>query len=252
MDLEEVVLDNLYHNPGTSTRKLSARYNVSHTTIWKIAHDGLLYPHHHQPVQELTAADLPNRMNFCRWYMNISRENMNILSKILFVDEASFQRHGLVNHHNMHSWSEQNPHQVFETKFQNNFTLNVWAGIVGDYLVGPFILPRRLNTAEYLRFLNDQLPLLLEEVPLAVRENMWYAHDGAPAHSTSAVRQWLNSNFPERWICRGNDAPVKWPARSPDLTPPMDYFLWDHLKNIIYSNPIDIDGNPTSKDFCSS
>jgi hypothetical protein len=29
---------------------------------------------------------------------------------------------------------------------------------------------------------------------------------------------------------------IKWPPRSPDLTP-LDYFLWGHLKTVVYANP---------------
>ena len=31
--------------------------------------------------------------------------------------------------------------------------------------------------------------------------------------------------------------PVVWPPRSPDLTPP-DFFLWRHVKSVVYINPV--------------
>jgi hypothetical protein len=67
-------------------------------------------------------------------------------------------------------------------------SINVWAGIVGDCLVGPNVLPHRLTGNHY----RDELPELLEDVPLAVRARMWYMHDGAPAHFSRAVRDVLN------------------------------------------------------------
>jgi hypothetical protein len=48
-------------------------------------------------------------------------------------------------------------------------SLNVWAGIVGGRLIGPFILHPRLNGTEYLQFLNNTLEDLLEDVTLDVR-----------------------------------------------------------------------------------
>ena len=33
----------------------------------------------------------------------------------------------------------------------------VWSSIVNDRLVGPCVLPNRLNAAQYLKFLNNQL-----------------------------------------------------------------------------------------------
>ena len=40
-------------------------------------------------------------------------------------------------------------------------------------LVGPHILPIRLTGADYLHFLQNYLPGLLEDVPLDIRQNMW-------------------------------------------------------------------------------
>ena len=40
----------------------------------------------------------------------------------------------------------------------------------------------------------------------------------------------------DRWI--GRDGPMAWPPRSPDVTP-MNFFLWDHIKALIYTSPVD-------------
>lgn len=58
----------------------------------------------------------------------------------------------------------------------------------------------------------------------------------APAHFAHTVRQYLNVNFPGRWIGRGSPT-LAWPARSPDLTP-LDFYLWGSLKERVYSKPI--------------
>lgn len=64
---------------------------------------------------------------------------------------------------------------------------------------------------------------------------MIYQHDGAPTHSSRNVRRFLDATYTNRWIGRGG--PQHWPARSPDLTP-VDFFLWGHLKNYIYREPL--------------
>ena len=64
---------------------------------------------------------------------------------MLFTDEASFQRDQIVNFHNQHAWADVNPHATVEARHQQRFSVNVWAGIVGDYLVGSYVLPQRLN-----------------------------------------------------------------------------------------------------------
>jgi hypothetical protein len=72
-------------------------------------------------------------------------------------------------------------------------------------------------------------------VPLAYRINDWFQHDGAPPHFSRHVREILDNQYPQGWIGRGG--PHHWPARSPDLNP-LDFFLWGHLKSLIYRRPI--------------
>jgi hypothetical protein len=88
-------------------------------------------------------------------------------------------------------------------------------------------------------FLQEVLPVLLEDVPLAVRRDMWFQHDGAPAHFSAQTQQHLITQFPDRWLGYGGS--VSWPARSPDLNP-LDFFLWGHLKEIVHrDSPTDIE-----------
>jgi hypothetical protein len=69
--------------------------------------------------------------------------------------------------------------------------------------------------------------------------DMWFQHDGAPAHFSAQTQQHLNTQFPDRWL--GRSGPVSWPARSPDLNP-LDFFLWGHLKETVYSvQPTDME-----------
>ncbi|GBO13544.1 hypothetical protein AVEN_184866-1 [Araneus ventricosus] len=72
-------------------------------------------------------------------------------------------------------------------------------------------------------------------------QNVWFQHDGAPAHKTSSVKQYLVEEFGEQII--GYCGFQEWPPRSPDLTP-MDFFLWGYLKQHVYATPL-----PTLQDF---
>ncbi|KAJ4431095.1 hypothetical protein ANN_19690 [Periplaneta americana] len=60
-------------------------------------------------------------------------------------------------------------------------------------------------------------------------------HDGAPAHFSRTALRYLDRRFPDRWICRGG--PIAWHPRSPDLNP-LDFYLWGHLKSLVYSSPV--------------
>lgn len=84
--------------------------------------------------------------------------------------------------------------------------------------------------------MENNLPLLIEHVPQEIRGAMWLQHDGAPAYFSRVAREFLDNAYPARWI--GRAGPVPWPARSPDLNP-LDFYLWGHVKQIVYSRPID-------------
>jgi hypothetical protein len=70
-------------------------------------------------------------------------------------------------------------------------------GILCDQLLGPVVLPNRIMGAVYHRFLVNDLPELLEHVPLHQRQHMWFMHDGAPPHLLRIVGQHLNQTFGE-------------------------------------------------------
>ena len=84
---------------------------------------------------------------------------------ILFTDEAQFSRNGVNNLHNS-VWADENPHATVESNFQLRFSVNVWSAVLDDQLIGPFILEGRLTGEAYLSFLQEELPRLLEDVPL--------------------------------------------------------------------------------------
>lgn len=155
-----------------------------------------------QRVQALLPGDYRPRLEFCHWLRNIPTiRNQNFAFNILFTDEAQFTRDGINNFHNQHIWETENPHPIVEGGHQQRFSCNVWAGIFGDMLLGPVFLPSRLNGASHTEFLTNTLPELLEDVPIAVRQQMWFQHDGAPAHFSRAARAVLNSPnyFQNRW-----------------------------------------------------
>lgn len=148
-------------------------------------------------------------------------EDRNVLAKILWTDEATFHSNGGVNLHNMHYWSRDNPHWMREVQHQGRWSVNVWCGILDGRIIGPYIFNESLTGLNYLNFLNNELPVLLEDVTLDIRRSMLFQHDGCPAHFAVNVRQFLDERFPARWIGRGSIFP--WPARY--------YIIWRRLKS---------------------
>jgi hypothetical protein len=57
-----------------------------------------------------------------------------------------------------------------------------------------------MNGLEYLNFSQNDLPGLLEDVPLDARQNMWLLHDGAPSHNRRVVRDYLDISFANKFL----------------------------------------------------
>ena len=92
---------------------------------------------------------------------------------IMFTEEEQFNHVGVNNTHNSHVWGDENPHATVESNFQQRFSVNVWCAVLDDQLIGPFILEGRLTGETYLRFPQEELPQLLEAVPLDKRSHIY-------------------------------------------------------------------------------
>jgi hypothetical protein len=149
----------------------------------------------------------------------------------LVTDEAGFTQDRIFNNRNSQQWAENNPHAHHVANQKHHFSMNVFAGIIRDNLLGSFRIQVRLTGASYLHLLQDKLPLLLENIDLRTLKQMWFLHDGVPPHFSADVRAFLNTNFLEWWIGRGGSQP--WPLRSSNLDP-IDFFLWGHVKSMVY------------------
>lgn len=228
---DERILDLVQRNPFLSTRRIATMLQVPQTRVWRVLHTENLHPYHFTPVQELTSNDKLLRAEFCRSLLLRDETERNYFARIFWTDEAQFTRDGVTNFHNLHQWSSTNPHNKKQNKSQHRFSCNVWLGIVGQTVIGPRFLNSVINGESYLQFLRDLLPDLLDNVPLAIADNLIYQQDGAPAHYSLAVRNWLDDHFGDRWI--GRRGPTEWPPRSPDLTP-LDFYAWGFMKNYVY------------------
>ncbi len=90
-----------------------------------------------------------------------------------------------------------------------------------NFNMTPFIFDDTVNSDHYLAMLQEQF--LPEVQARGLEDDLIFMQDGAPPHWGRAVRDWLNENFPGRWMGRGSPN-MPWPARSPDLTP-CDFFV---------------------------
>jgi hypothetical protein len=144
-NIKEAVLNSVEARPGCSTRRLALQLEVSHATIWRILKEQQLYPYHVRKVQLLQPENLPRRLQFCEWLLAKLNMQEHFLSNVVTTDEAGFTREGIFNFHNTHIWTDENTYAVRENHFQNKFSINIWAGIINGRIIGPHIMPPRLN-----------------------------------------------------------------------------------------------------------
>ena len=97
-----------------------------------------------------------------------------------------------------------------------NWTLTKWLTVISWYY---FLLARTIV------FHNKHF--------IFIKKHFFTVHvlDGAPPHTAKESRQWLAANFGDRVISFKTD--FVWAPYSPDLNP-LDFFLWGHLKDIVY------------------
>lgn len=231
LDFELSILIYFEAFPETSSRVVANEVGTSHTRVLKVLRkygykcyrDGRL-------VQALHPLDPERRLHFCQTMQTEIAQNPNFLDRIIWSDETNFSNNGMYNRRNNHYWSTENPFRVRETNNQIRFSFNCWCGIMKNRVVLVHLYEGHLNTEKYVEILQLLWNNLTDTFSEEELRNIIFQQDGAPAHNSRVSTNQINTFF-QSWI--GTDGNIKWPARSPDLTP-LDFFLWGHVKNLVY------------------
>ena len=126
------------------------------------------------------------------------------------------------NKQNERYWAEVDPEVEVDCRVQCGHKIMCWGALVnGKVILHWFLLFLSVNQHVYL----DKLKTVLWSAVRSVSTNCqyWYQEDGATAHTTNLVRDWLATKFGTSVISRYADQP--WPAKSPDLSP-LEFWFW--------------------------
>lgn len=209
---------------------IAREVNVNARTVQRVLKRNGYHCFKIQPTQELFPEDNFRRMEFCEFMLDKQNENEYFLKNILFSDESSFSLHKKHNPSVARYYSRKNKHLSVAVRTQHPQKLNVWSGMLGDHIVGPFFINGNLNGPKYLQLLQNEIIPAVRRLPVNFQE-VYFQQDGCSAHNSRATIHFLNQTFPDRLIStRGT---IKWPARSCDLAP-NDFFFWGFLKENIY------------------
>ncbi|ERL94955.1 hypothetical protein D910_12227, partial [Dendroctonus ponderosae] len=213
--VEVNVLAIVSQNPQVSTREIAAEK-------MRVLKKYKFYPINYQYLK-LCIQGIKSCVSFCTGFRNKCQQDIQFSYKILRTNKTRFKICGMFNRHNEHIWNQTHPHHVEQRRPQIKFGFNVWCGIVGSKILGPFTFQCTLNGGRYLQFLRNNLDSMLDDLDLKTWRNVqWFQHDGAPPHNFFQGRNHLDVTFPGGWI--GRNGLILWLPRLPDL-PSLDFFL---------------------------
>ncbi|CAI9724990.1 transposable element Tc3 transposase [Octopus vulgaris] len=214
----------------TSIRAIAAATGIPKSSVYRLLrNDPELYPYKMSLVEELNEWDKPKRLTFANWL----QENLHLISRILWSDEAHFYLDGRIIRHNCRIWSRHKTENDLELSL-NGPRLTLWMGFTSEFALEPFIFDENehINADNYLAMLQQHVrPQLVRKGKLS---QTIFMQDDAPAHFAPAIKDFLVNTFTgERVISPG--CSNEWPPRSPDIIP-VDYWFWGCLKSKIFHN----------------
>lgn len=213
-------------NPHASSRQIRQNIGVNRKKIKKILKKHNFRQYRYRKVQLLHIGDAERRIHFCNWYLQKCAVDRNFFKKVIWTDEVHISSEGIFNRHNNLFWANENPNLTVDRMIQGKFGFNVWCALYNCRILCYTLFDGNLTSDGYLHILEENL---VEEI--ANMNEVYFQQDGAPCHNARRVREFLNEHFRDNWL--GTNGPVRWPPRSPDLTP-LDFFFWGFIKNSIY------------------
>jgi hypothetical protein len=104
-------------------------WRVSQKTVVQILHEWPQYPYHLQWVQGFASDD------YLGWAVF---SHIFLLTFYLLIKQGLHKTVLPVSI--IHVWEDENPHAIVHLMHQRRFSIDMWAGIMGDWLIRPYVL----------------------------------------------------------------------------------------------------------------
>ena len=203
-----------------SLRKGTAEINerrtkkISYSTIRRVLKKKEVIASLAVKKQFLSITDKKKRLKWCKERKNWSIEKW---AKVLFTDEANFEvtnRKG-----RFWFWRKKSPSTKYKfvlSKTQGGGgSVGIWGCINKQGTGMSSLYDGRLNSLRYIDILDDNLQASRDLFSLG--DELIYQQDNAPCHTAGIVTDYFVQNQVEI---------MPWPARSPDLNPIENLWVW--------------------------
>lgn len=216
----------ILEDPGQSLRKLATVLGVSERSMRRIAEEDLRYKSYTLKVRQMLSEDARSK-RIARCHLLLSSLKNEAAGRIrFFSDEKIFTVDAKVNRRN-DRWLAYDPEEVpivARTKSPANVHVLCVVSSEGDVMPPHFFEKGQNVTKEvYLGVLQTAIKPWI--VAVASGRPYVFQQDGAPAHTSHLVQNWLSDNVDMFW------SKEFWPPNSPDLNP-MDYYVWSVVERV--------------------
>lgn len=152
---------------------------------------------------KLSAKNVKDRIAFCKRYRSWSVEQWK---KVMFSDETTVKQFDNYTQLVRRPVGKRYSARYVVPKVKHSPSVMVWGCISAHGRGGLWFLPENesMNSANYLQVVQEKLPVWMPRLSCTI-----FQQDGAPAHTSKAVKAWFRAN--EYQVLEG------WPGNSPDL-----------------------------------
>lgn len=133
---------------------MSSELNISRSSLLRMYESMEFKAYVPRLVHELNEDDFDRRVEYCETFLSLLRNEPDLISRVMWSDEAIFRLNGHVNRHNSTYWTTENPNITWEQTMQAE-GLVVWACIYYEGVIGPYFFDGSVTGQSYLAMLND-------------------------------------------------------------------------------------------------
>jgi len=124
--------------PCWSAQQQALALHFNKHSIRQIFHKDLHYhPYKIQVAQDLSEWDKVSWLQFCSEFLDLVKNNSNIVDTLLMSDEAHFYVSGYVNRQNCCYWAPNNPHELHQCPLHCE-RVTVWCAVYSHGIFGPY------------------------------------------------------------------------------------------------------------------